>query len=120
MRENLFKNLLTKVFYKSNSTYKEIEEAGGSVMCIIFGGLPSDGIGMLRYNIKKKLNNANVTKAINPQNLPPTKGALKYHCRRANLQVLEEKRLFSLPIIIIFFLFCKGPTVVGDEGFEGS
>jgi hypothetical protein len=51
MRENLFKNLLTKVFYKSNSTYKEIEEAGGSVMCIIFGGLPSDGIGMLRYNI---------------------------------------------------------------------
>jgi hypothetical protein len=66
------------------------------------------------------LNNANVTKAINPQNLPPTKGALKYHCRRANLQVLEEKRLFSLPIINFFFSFCKGPTLVGDEEFEGS
>jgi hypothetical protein len=50
------------------------------------------------------LNNAKVTKAINPQNLPLTKGALKYHCRRANLQVLEEKRLFSLPIIILFFI----------------
>lgn len=84
----MFKNLLTKVFYKSNSTYQEIEVAGESVMCMIYGGLPSDGIDMLWYKIfKKKFNNANVTKAINPQDLPPTKGVLKYHCIRAYLQV---------------------------------
>lgn len=74
---------VSKTFYKPYCAIEEIDAAGESAMCIVYGGLPSDDIDHLRYNIfKKKVTNASLTKSINPEELPPTKGSLKFHSRR--------------------------------------
>jgi hypothetical protein len=71
------------------SSIEEIDAAGKNAMCIVYGGLPTDDIDFLRYTIfKKKVSNASVAKSIKPEELPPTKGSVKFQSRRVYLKVL--------------------------------
>ncbi|EFX73920.1 hypothetical protein DAPPUDRAFT_109417 [Daphnia pulex] len=89
--ENL-EGLLT-LFYLHTSSIEEIDAAGESAMCIVYGGLPTDDIDFLRYTIfKKNVSNASVAKSIKPEELPPTKGSVKCHSRRVYLQIMGKGR----------------------------
>ncbi len=79
---------LSKVFYLHNCSIEEIDAAGASAMCMVYGGLPSDDLDYLRYTIfQKKVSNVSVARFIKPEELPPTKGSVKYHSKRVYLQV---------------------------------
>jgi hypothetical protein len=84
---------LSTFFYLPNCSIEEVDGAGESSMCIVYGGLPSDDIDNLRCTIfKKKVSNANVTSSIKPEELPPRKRSVKFHSRltKRTLHLLDN------------------------------
>ena len=79
---------LGKIFYNKNCTKNEIDAAGESAMNVVYCGSPSDNIDTLRYQkFTKKVLAASLSTSVNPEDLPPTSAAMKFHSRRTYFQV---------------------------------
>ena len=73
-------------FYEKNIARNEIMNAGEMAMIIIYGGPIHEGINTLRYKIyQRKISVAN--SLVDPQEIPPTSAALKFHSQRVYYQV---------------------------------
>ena len=73
-------------FYEKNIARNDIMNAGEMAMIIIYGGPIHEGIDTLRYKIyQHKISVA--TSFVNPQEIPPTSAALKFHSQRVYHQV---------------------------------
>ena len=74
--------------FSSHSALSDIVTAGEKALVSLFGGQPSDGLDALRYKrYFEKL--ATKSSDIQPQNLPPTSAAARYHSLRVYLQVKQ-------------------------------
>jgi hypothetical protein len=79
---------LGKIFYNKNCTKNEIDAAGESAMSVVYCGSPSDNIDTLRYQkFTEKVLAASLSTSVNPEDLPPTSAAMKFHSRRTYFQV---------------------------------
>lgn len=75
-----------KKFYKSDASRGEIEMSGEIFMVITYGGDSTESIDTFRYKmLERKV--ATATSFVNPQDIPPTAGAMKAHSQRTYHQV---------------------------------
>ena len=79
-----------EVFNSQESTKEEIEKAGDKAVVHLYGGNEQDTLDTLRH---KKFNEkvASRSSFIEPQSLPPTSAAAKYHSYRVFYQVCMWK-----------------------------
>ena len=78
------------VFDNLASTVDEVKTAGENALVCLYGGKPGQTLDQLRYQrYLEKL--ACKSKSIQPQSLPPTSSAVKYHSLRVYLQIREWK-----------------------------
>ena len=74
--------------FSRHSTVSDVVSAGEKALVSLFGGKPGVGLNALRYQrYFEKL--ANKTSHIEPQNLPPTAAAARFHSLRVYLQVKQ-------------------------------
>lgn len=74
--------------FSSNSVVGDVVTAGEKALVSLFGGKTANGLNALRYQrYFEKL--ATKTTHIQPQNLPPTASAARYHSMRVYLQVKQ-------------------------------
>lgn len=79
-----------EVFYAHSASTDDVAEAGERAMVILYNGKCTDTLDMLRYHrFCEKV--ASSSSYIQPQVLPPTSVAAKYHSLRVYLQVQEWK-----------------------------
>ena len=78
------------VFDNLASTVDEVKTACENAIVCLYGGKPGQTLDQLRYQrYLEKL--ACKSKSIQPQSLPPTSSAVKYHSLRVYLQIREWK-----------------------------
>ena len=76
------------VFIGKSSSKKEIEDAGEKALLILYGGEKSASLNVHRWDtFQKKV--ASASKFVQPQDLPPTSEAAKYHIYRVFLQIQQ-------------------------------
>ena len=74
--------------FSCHSTVSDVVTAGEKALVSLFGGKPGIGLNALRYQrYFEKL--ASKTSHIEPQNLPPTAAAARFHSLRVYLQVKQ-------------------------------
>ena len=77
--------------FSCHSTVSDVVSAGEKALVSLFGGKPGVGLNALRYQrYFEKL--ASKTSHIEPQNLPPTAAAARFHSLRVYLQVKQWQR----------------------------
>ena len=74
--------------FSCHSPVSDILTAGEKALVLFFGGKPGVGLDALRYQ-RYFENLARKTSHIEPQNLPPTAGAARFHSLRVYLQVKQ-------------------------------
>lgn len=80
------------VFDKVGATEAEIEAAGNQAFLAMYNCKPSDNLSAARYRkYMEKLASSN--KRVEPQSLPPTSNAAKYHSHRVYYQISEWKNV---------------------------
>ena len=80
-----------EVFLQENATLADISSAGEAALACLYTGAVGDTLDKLRLlRFHQKV--ATSTRFMQPENLPPTSSAAKYHSLRVYLQV-EESRL---------------------------
>jgi hypothetical protein len=78
-RENI------EIFSRSTSTKEEIIQSGNEVVASLYGGIPNEGLNLLRYRkFGSKLATGSI--AIQCHNLPPTSDSSALHIQRAHHQ----------------------------------
>ncbi|KAK3705553.1 hypothetical protein QZH41_000251 [Actinostola sp. cb2023] len=79
-----------KVFDDFSSSVEKVATAGENALISLYNGKPGNGLDSLRYHrYCEKLATKNTQ--IQPQNLPPTSAAARYHSLRVYLQVRQWK-----------------------------
>ncbi|KAJ8346642.1 hypothetical protein SKAU_G00280430 [Synaphobranchus kaupii] len=79
-----------EVFYAHSASTDDVAEAGEKAMVILYNGKSTDTLDSLQYHrFCEKV--ASSSTYVQPQVLPPTSGAAKYHSLRVYLQVQEWK-----------------------------
>uniref|UniRef100_UPI00358ECD2A uncharacterized protein n=1 Tax=Myxine glutinosa TaxID=7769 RepID=UPI00358ECD2A len=79
-----------EVFYAHSASTDDVAEAGEKAMVILYNGTSTDTLDSLRYHrFCEKV--ASSSTYVQPQVLPPTSGAAKFHSLRVYLQVQEWK-----------------------------
>ncbi|KAK7508145.1 hypothetical protein BaRGS_00000384 [Batillaria attramentaria] len=79
---------------ESQSTAKAVKKAGEKALVQLLGGEGKDTLDSLRHvKYMQKLSSHSGTMAVQPQKLPPTSAAAKFHSTRVYLQVQEWKHL---------------------------
>ena len=84
------------VFREDDASVEAIVDAGERAIVSLYSGKQSDTLDDLRYN-KFCEKSASRSKHVQPQNLPPTSAAAKYHSMRVYLQVTKWKGLTLRP-----------------------
>ncbi|CAC5416125.1 unnamed protein product [Mytilus coruscus] len=75
----------TLVFMSENKSKEEVIKAGQEVLVCLFGGLPYNGLDILRF--RKFLNKVSTGTAwVQVHTLPPTSDAARFHSLRVYLQ----------------------------------
>ena len=84
------KNLMqaAEVFASPQSSASEVEKAGEQVMAILYNGKPDDSLNGLRYKWYNEKVATNLVH-VQPQVLPPTEAATKFHSFRLYYQNLS-------------------------------
>ncbi len=90
-REGRHFHELAKVFDSPLSRKQDIIDAGENAVIVLYNGKPEMSLDTLRY--KRYCNKvASSTCYIQPQTLPPTSAAVKYHSLRVYYQIRQWKR----------------------------
>src|SRR6218665_2558434 len=71
-----------------SASRQQVVEAGQRVMSLLFGGKALDSLNHLRYITYMHLLATSKTQP-NPERLPPTEDAVKYHILRVHFQVIQ-------------------------------
>ncbi|KAK7492393.1 hypothetical protein BaRGS_00016266 [Batillaria attramentaria] len=80
--------------FLAQSTAKAVKKAGEKALVQLLGGESKDTLDSLRHvKYMQKLSSHSGTMAVQPQKLPPTSSAAKFHSKRVYLQVQEWKHL---------------------------
>ena len=77
---------LCNVFSSRQSTNEDVQKAGEQTMVILYGGKKDDDLNILRHKKFCEKVASNVA-SIEPQALPPTSAAMKYHSYRVYYQI---------------------------------
>ena len=91
IKSNILENIdYNSIFTNENSTIDEIANAGEEIIMQLYGNKQCRSLDDLRGVIyMKKLHSKSVKKKINPQSLPPSSNAAKYHSLRVYHTVQE-------------------------------
>ena len=80
----------SEVFHKSEQTPEDITAAGEKALVSLYGGTKEEGLDSLRYKwFCDKLSKS--TSHVEPQALPPTSAAARFHSLRVYYQVMEGR-----------------------------
>ena len=85
---------LCAVINNSNANHDEIELAGCHLMSIIYNGKETDSLNLLRFKTYMNLLSTG-TRQPQPERLPPTESATKFHIYRVHLQVIQWATLMD-------------------------
>lgn len=80
----------SEMFHKSEQTPEDITAAGEKALVSLYGGTKEEGLDSLRYKrFCDKISKS--TSSVEPQTLPPTSAAARFHSLRVYYQVMEWK-----------------------------
>ena len=86
IRSNPHLQQYANVFSSRQSTNEDIKKAGEQTLVILYGGKKNDDLNFLRHKKFCEKVASNVA-SIEPQTLPPTSAAMKYHSYRVYYQI---------------------------------
>ena len=89
LKENEHFRKNARKFNKDNSTSKEIMEAGEILLSHLYKGKGTEDLNKMRYMFCEKF--VTLKSQVEPQMLPPTSDAAKYHSLRVYYQIREWK-----------------------------
>ena len=94
-RETVFRSC-SDIFCAPDAELADVQSAGCKAVVSLFSGTTSDSLASLRYGyLCKKVATSNTF--VTPEQLPPTKSALKYHSLCCYLQVMAWMGLIKYP-----------------------
>lgn len=85
------------VLESSRASQQEVETAGKNIVKMLFGGKSTDSLSHLRYLAYINMI-ATSTQRPQPERLPPTDNAVRFHVYRVHLQVLQWKLLSTTDV----------------------
>ena len=80
-----------EIFDSPQSSASDIEHAGETAMCVLYNGKPGESLNHLRYKKFYEKVSTNLLRHVQPQVLPPTAAATKFHSLRVYHQVCQWK-----------------------------
>jgi len=88
---------LTDILGCEGASHQDIEKAGLQLVSLIYGGQNSDTLNKMRFKSYMSMLSRG-TRQPQPERLPPTEAACKFHVYHVHLQVVQWKSLMRSPI----------------------
>ena len=85
---------LIDVLNCDDASHKSVEQAGLELMSLIYGNKIGQSLNNMRYKAYLNMLTSS-TRQPQPERLPPTEGATKYHIYRVHLQAIQWKTLMK-------------------------